>query len=194
MEAALACLVTDRAIERVIDEEELHDALTTFLDEFAGGADAHVFRDGICAGDGGTWHPADGLVAVFIVNRILARGRAGWHSHLDKAHPAVSRNCELRMVAVVRNVDFYRAAGLDHAGAFGKLVPFTVNLHVHHAFFGGDVFWQFGVCCGRWGVAHGWERKFGSRVALAKYVDKARRRQVCFVKFFTRWNGIWGMG
>ena len=158
LEAALAGLVADRAVERVVDEEKFHDALAAFLDEIAGGADAHVLRDGVGAGNGGAGHPADGFVAVFVAGRLLAGCGAGRHSHLDEAHAAVARHRQFRMVAVVRHVHFRLAAGLDHAGSLWKLVPDTVDLDIHHAFFGGYVLGKFGFSGGRWGVAHDWKR------------------------------------
>lgn len=154
LEAAFAGLITDGAVERVVDEEELHDAFAAFFDEFAGGADAHVFCNCVGAGDGRAWHPADWLVAVFIVRGILAGGWAWGHAHLDEAHAAVSRDCELGVVAVVWDVAFGGAACLDHAGALGELVPNAVDLHIDHAFFGGEVFREFLVGSGRCGVAH----------------------------------------
>ena len=77
LEAAFAGLVADRAIERVIDEQELHHALAAFLDEFAGGADAHVFGDRVGAGDHRARHPADRLVAVLVVLGFLAGASGG---------------------------------------------------------------------------------------------------------------------
>ena len=158
LETALAGLVADRAVQRVVDEEKLHHPFAAFFHQFTGGADTHVFGDGVRTGNGRAGHPADRFVAVFIPSGFLAGGRARRHSHLHHAHPAVSGDGELRMVAVIGHILFHRAAGLDHPGAFGKLVPNAVNLDIHHAFFGGDVLGKFGFGGGRWGVAHVWQK------------------------------------
>jgi hypothetical protein len=46
LQVAFAALVADRAIERVIDEQELHHALARLLDEFGGGDDFLIVRAG----------------------------------------------------------------------------------------------------------------------------------------------------
>ena len=159
LEAAFAGLVADRAIERVVDEEEFHHALAAFFDEFAGGADAHVFGNRVGAGDDRARHPADGFVAVFVPLRLLAGRGAGRHAHLHEAHPAVSGRTELRMVTIVGNDGSRLAAGLDHPCAFGKLVPDAVDLDVDHAFFGRKVFGQCQFRSRRRCVAHGFKEK-----------------------------------
>ena len=143
LKAALAGLVADRAVERVVNQEKFHHALAAFLDKLAGGADAHVFCDGVRTGYGGARYPADGLVAIFIADRLLTRSRPRRHAHLHHAHPAVSGDGELRMVTIIGHILFHRAAGLDHPGAFGKLVPNSVNLNIHHTFFGGNILGKF---------------------------------------------------
>ena len=150
LQAALASLVADRAVERVIDEEELHHAVAAFLDEIAAGADAHVFGHRVCAGDDRSRHPADLLEAVVAEGGTLTRGVAGWHADLHEAHATISRRGELRVIAVVRHVLLGLATGLDHASAPGNLDPRAVNLHVHHALFGGEVLGEFvsGRACG----------------------------------------------
>ncbi len=140
LKTALARLIADRAVQGVVDQEKLHHAFAAFFDQLAGGADAHVFRDRIRAGDGGTWHPANFLKAVLIIGRLLTRGGATRHSHLDQAHPAVSWHCQLRMVTVIRHIHFDLSAGLDHPGAFGKFIPDTVDLDVYHPPLSGNVF------------------------------------------------------
>ena len=191
LQAAFAGLVADRAVERVVDEEKLHDALAALFDELAGGADAHVFADRIGAGDDRTRHPADDFVAVFVPLRLLAGGGAGWHAHLHQAHPAISGRAELRMVTVVRDDDFRLATGFDHPGAFGKLVPDAVDLDIDHALFSGQVFGQFQFRSRRRCVAHGFKRsagrlcKNGPGLLAREYVYRTRTRQACFVKSFT---------
>ena len=142
LEAAFAGLVADGAVEGMVDEEKFHDTLAAFFHQLAGGADPHVFRDHIGARDHGAGQPADGLVAVSVVGRFLARGEAGGHTHLNHAHAAVPRDGELGVVAVIGNVALDGAAGFNHPGAFWKLIPSAVDLDVYHAFFSGDVFGQ----------------------------------------------------
>ena len=140
LQAAFARLVADRAIQRVIDQEELHHALAALGHQVAGGADAHVFADRVGAGDDGTGHPADDFVAVFVALRLLAGGGAGRHAHLNEAHPAVSGRTQLRVVTIMGNGDLHLAASLDHPCSFGELMPNAVNLNVDQAFFGSKVF------------------------------------------------------
>ena len=154
LEAAFAGLVADRAIEGVVDEEELHDALAAGFDQLAAGADAHVFGDGIGAGDDRAWHPTDRFVAIGIALRLLARGGAGRHAHLDQAHAAVARRAELRVVAVVWHDDTGLAAGFDHAGSFGEAVPCAIDLDVDHAGLRRLILGQFGFQGRRRGVVH----------------------------------------
>jgi hypothetical protein len=44
LQVALAALVADRAIERVVDEQELHHPFPRLLDLRAGGGDLHLVR------------------------------------------------------------------------------------------------------------------------------------------------------
>ena len=90
LKATLSSLITNRAIQWVVDEEEFHDALTAFLNEFTLGPDSHVFANGVGAGNHWTWHPADFLEAILIIGRLFARIRAGWHAHLNETHAAVA--------------------------------------------------------------------------------------------------------
>ena len=61
---AFAGLVADRAVERVINKEELHHALAVVFDQLAGGADSHVLGDGVGASNDG-----DGASSRFPDNR-----------------------------------------------------------------------------------------------------------------------------
>ena len=154
LERAFAGLVADGAVERVVDEEEFHDALAAGLDEFARGADAHVFGDGVGAGDDGAGHPADFLVAVVSVGGVFAGGGTWRHAHLDKAHAAVAGGGKFGVVAVVGDFFFGLFAGFDHAGALGDLDPVAVDLHVDEALFGSKVFRELLFGGGRGFFAH----------------------------------------
>ena len=157
LESAFAGLVADRAVKRVVDEEKFHHALSAFFHQFAGGADAHVFRDRVGAGDHRARHPADRLVAVFIALRLLAGRRARWHAGLHKAHAAVAGCGEFRVIAVMGHDAADAAACLNDPCAFGKLAPNAVDLYIDHAFFGSKVLGQFQFRSRRGCVAHGIE-------------------------------------
>jgi len=166
LESAFSGLVTDWAIERVIDEKEFHHALTAFFDQFAGGPEAHVFGHGIGTSNHRTGHPTDRDVAVFVVLRVLAGCRAGRHAHLNEAHPAAAGRAQFWMVAIMRDDGSGLFTGLDHPCALGKLVPSAVNLDVDHAFFGRKVFRQFQFRARRNCVAHGIKENAGRGVQL----------------------------
>ena len=180
LEAALACLIADGAIERVIDEEEFHHALAAFLREGAFGADAHAFGDGVRTGDDGARHPADLWHAVLVFFRLGAGSGARRHAHFDQAHAAVAGGGEFGVVAVVRDLGLGLLARFDHARAFGELEPDAVDLHVHEI--------------GRWGRRGGRGGSFSGsgHERRGKRGGKARRlseregeRQPDFVKSFT---------
>jgi len=141
LQTAFTSLVTDRAVERVIDKKELHHSFAAFFYNLTRGADAHVFGNGIGASDDRTWHPADDFVAIFVASRLLTGCGTWWHAHLHKTHAAISGCGKFRVVAIMWNLDFHRAAGLDHAGAAWELVPNSVDLHIDQAFLGSEVFW-----------------------------------------------------
>ena len=90
LESALTGLVADRAVERVIDEQELHHAFAAFFYEFTRGADSHVLGDRVCACDDRTRDPADGFESTIVALGLLSGGWARGHSHLHEAHPAIS--------------------------------------------------------------------------------------------------------
>lgn len=81
LQGAFAALVADGAIERVVDEQELHGAFAGVDGERAIGADAHVFGHRPVAGGDGFGHAFD----------------------LDQTHAAVAGNGEPIVVAEVRN-------------------------------------------------------------------------------------------
>ena len=64
LELALAGLVADGAIERMIDEQKLHHALAAFLDHRGIGADAHALGDVLGAGNLRARNPADLRLAI----------------------------------------------------------------------------------------------------------------------------------
>ena len=120
LELAFARLVADRAVERVVDQQELHHSLAALLDDRGGRADVETGRGVGRARDRGPRHPVDPL----LTGRGIDDGGLGrrvhcGQAHLDQAHAAVADDRELRMVAVVRHVDPDAAGGLDHVRALG---------------------------------------------------------------------------
>jgi hypothetical protein len=99
LQAALAGLVADRAVERVVDEEELQHAL----------AGLH------------------GLLALRVDDVPVGHlGGAGRHElggslQLHQAHPTLRRSAETGMVAVVEDVEPHLRGCVDHPGALGDL-------------------------------------------------------------------------
>jgi hypothetical protein len=83
LEVALAALVTNGAVQGVVDEQKLHDAFASFARERRVGLDAPTLHDRHGAG-------RDGLHRLF---------------NLDEAHAAVSRHAE--SVVVTKPRDFH---------------------------------------------------------------------------------------
>ena len=90
LKIALATLVADRAIQRVIDQQKFHDALTGLMDQIGVGLDDHAFAAGHSAGC----------------------DRLGSLLHLDQAHAAVGRNRQPFVVTEARDFDADLFAGL----------------------------------------------------------------------------------
>ena len=131
LEAAFAGLVADGAVERVVDEEEFHDALAAILDQRGIGAGGHAFGHLEGAGNLRLRRPGDFGPSVSAKNRLPV----GVHfrtADFEQAHPAVAGRAQSRMVAVVRDEAAALQAGFDQFGALGELAPGTVNLDVDH--------------------------------------------------------------
>ncbi len=109
LELALAGLVADRAVDRVVQEQELLDVVTRPLDVLARvGQDLHAL-------DGR--HVAGGLELRLLDGPVVARLRVpledvehqralpGLGQDLHEAHPAVRGSREPRVPAVVRDLD-----------------------------------------------------------------------------------------
>lgn len=95
LEIALTTLVANRAVERVVGEEELHDALTRLVDERRVRLDYHAWLH-------------------------RPRARRDWLGsplHLDQTHTAVAGNHQLLVVAVSRDGASGLLACLDEGGA-----------------------------------------------------------------------------
>ena len=92
LQVALAALVADRAIERMVDQQELHHALARLLHHRRVGDDLLPVGDRQRAG------------------RLRLR-RAGLH--LDQAHAAVAGDRQALVVAEARDLDAGQLAGLQ---------------------------------------------------------------------------------
>ncbi len=116
LQLALTALVTDRAVQRVVDQQELHDGLLGLDGFFALGANDHALRHG--RGTGG--HGLGSLLDV------------------HQAHAAVGRHRQLLVITEVRDVGAVFFGGPDQHGAFLDLdlsaVDFDFNHSVTHLF------------------------------------------------------------
>ena len=103
LQVALAALVADRAVERVVDEQELHHPLARLL---------HHGRVGVDDLGGAV------LVGGKVVDAHGAGGdRLGAALHLDQAHAAVAGDRQALVVAEARDLDAGLLAGLDQRDA-----------------------------------------------------------------------------
>jgi hypothetical protein len=103
LEIALTSLVANRAVQRVVGKQKLHDTLTRLVNERRIGLDNHAGLYGPCArGD-----------------------RLRSPLHLNQAHTATSSNHQLLVVAVSGDGNSGLVAGLDEgrAGCWGALEP-----------------------------------------------------------------------
>ena len=105
LQVALAALVADRAVERVVGEEELHDALARAVDHGRVGLNAHLWGQRPCA-------------------------RSDWLGHLlhlDEAHAAVAGDGKALVEAEARDVHACHLARLDDGRAERHLNFFVVD-------------------------------------------------------------------
>ena len=127
LELALAGLVADRAVERVVEQEHLRHAFAAGLDAGRLEADVQAGGDVGGAGDRRLGLPADLGLAVLhhdLVGRAVPHRRA----ELDQAHAAIAGDRELGVVAIMGDFlpDF--AQGIDQIGPRGDLVLDTVDV------------------------------------------------------------------
>src|SRR3954469_15671075 len=107
LERALAALVADRAVERVVDEQELHHRVLGLLDLVRGGDHDHA-----------------------VLHRRRARGLELGHAlDLDQAHAAgPHRLAELALITEVGDLDVALLGGVDQDGALLGLHLAAVDL------------------------------------------------------------------
>ena len=117
LERALAALVAHRAVERVIDEQELDDRILRVVHPVGLGVDDHP-----------------------VLHRGGARGlELGDALDLDQAHPArADRLPELRLVAEVGDLDVALLGGVDQHHALGRAHLAAVDRQLD------DVLWGAG--------------------------------------------------
>ena len=110
LQLALATLVANGAVQRVVDEQELHDRLLGGNRPVALGAHDHALRHG-CGTCG------HGLGGLF---------------DLDQAHAAVGRDGEFLVVAEMGNVGAGFFSGMHDHAAFGNFHFLTVEFYFNH--------------------------------------------------------------
>ena len=100
LQRALAALVAHRAVERVVDQQQLHDPLLRLLGDRRGelGPDHHAVGDGLGAG-------GDRLALAL---------------HLDQALPAGAGRGQQRVVAEPRDLDAHLLGDPDQQRALGR--------------------------------------------------------------------------
>jgi hypothetical protein len=102
LQAAFSGLVADGAVERMVDQEVLHDHPLVFLDPGAvGHDDRHIPGRGLAGGG----EPGEHLNLAGL--GVLA-------ADLDLAHPAVGHHRQRGVPAEVRDLDPGPGGGLDH--------------------------------------------------------------------------------
>ena len=110
LQLALTALVANRAIERVVDEQKLHDRLLGCNRLVALGAHDHALRHG----RGACGHGLGSLL------------------HIDQAHAAVGRDGEFLVVAEMGDVGAGFFSGMHDHAAFGNFHFLTVEFYFNH--------------------------------------------------------------
>ncbi len=110
LQHALAALVADRAIQRMVHQQELHHALLRFHRLL--GVRVHLHALGHRRGTG--------------------RQRLGRFFHLHQAHAAVGGDGQFLVVAEMRDRDSRLMCGLDHGGTACRLDLLAVDFDVNH--------------------------------------------------------------
>ena len=122
LQGALAALVADRAVQRVVDEQELHDAALGTVDDLGGvlGLDDHARGDGLRTRGLGLGHEAQ-----------LARVAVG-HTDLHEALAACGHGGQQRVVTETRDPDAGLLGRADHERALGDRNLNVVDGDVDH--------------------------------------------------------------
>ena len=112
LQIAFPALIADRTIQRMVDQQKFHHAVTCLLDRLRVGVYRHPVAHRHRAG-------RDGL------RRLL---------HLDQAHPAVAGDRQTFVVAETRDFDAGFLAGLKNGDAVRDLDFCTVDGEFCHLF------------------------------------------------------------
>src|SRR5690606_25965852 len=110
LQLALAALVADRAVERMIDQQELHRALLRRYRALRAREDLHSVRD----------------------RRRASRQRLRRLLDVDEAHAAVRGDAELAVIAEARNVDAGSIGHLDQHLALARLERHAVHFDLDY--------------------------------------------------------------
>src|SRR5439155_15115856 len=129
LQTALASLIANRTIERMIDEEKFHDATLTFLHQRRVGANGHAFGNILCAGNLRTRDPIDDRFPIGAQLRLAIRAGPR-EPHLDQTHSTIAGGAKLLVVTIARDEDTNLRASFDDPRPLRKLMPRTVNLDV----------------------------------------------------------------
>ncbi len=110
LQLALSALVTNRTIERMIDQQKLHHRLLRLDSLFTLGANDHALR----YGRGARWH---GLGHFF---------------HIHQAHTATRSNAELLVIAKMGDIGASLVSGMHDHAAFNNVHFFAVEFDFNH--------------------------------------------------------------
>ena len=111
LQIALATLIADRAIERMVDEQELHHPFARILDHRRVGEDLLLVRRRKRA-------------------RCLRLGRP--RLHFDQAHPAIAGDAQPLMIAETRDFLAGEFARLEHGGTSGNFDLDAIDFKFRH--------------------------------------------------------------
>ncbi|MCY1171720.1 hypothetical protein D9M73_118410 [compost metagenome] len=111
LQIAFATLIANRAIKRMVDEQELHHPFARILDHWRVGEDLLLVRRRQRAGS-------------------LRLRRSGLH--LDQAHAAIARDAQPFMIAEARDFLAGEFARLEHSGPGGNFNLDTIDFDNRH--------------------------------------------------------------